>query len=206
MNHVVECVADQYAIPEYVMDIIYMYINRNMIKSCTDEFTNPIFVKHIKRMIKGQYRCMGDRNCFKSKINHGRLMLRLLYPKCIAGGLIRPLQSKYSHDQLEKCYTINGLRYDTYESYSNARQITPNLKVRVEVDRLFTNEMHPTMNRYHCSSKRTDMIEVIDYHHQALKAHGVIDEIPKYPKNKKNLYYIDYLMPKVSDFKRDRNH
>tara|TARA_R110002153_G_scaffold273410_1_gene444272 strand:+ start:1885 stop:2514 length:630 start_codon:yes stop_codon:yes gene_type:complete len=206
MYHAIESVAEQYDIPDSVMDIIYMYINRNMIKSCTDEFTNPIFIKNIKRMMRGEYKTLRDFKSFRKSINHGRLMLRLLYPQRISPLQIRPLQSKYSHDSLEKTYTINGLMYETYESYNNVRQGVPNLKVRVDVDRLFTNEMHPTMNRYYCKSKRSDMIEVIDYHHQALKDHGVIDKIPKYPKNKKNLYYIDYLMPKVSDFKRDRDH
>ena len=202
MNHVVECVADQYAIPEYVMDIIYMYINRNMIKSCTDEFTNPIFLKQIKRMVKNEYKCMGDRNRFRREVNHGRLMLRLLYPKVIAGGLIRPIQREWSHENKEKLPTINGLRYETYEFRGG-------LAVRVEVDRLFTNEMHPTMNRYYCEGKRTDMIEVIDYHQESLMRHGIYGEearvkgwTPKYAKNKKNLYYVHYLIPQVSNYKR----
>ena len=214
MYHAVECVANEYNIPDYVMDIIYMYINRNMIKSCTDEFTNPIFIKHINRMMKGQYKTMGDRNSFRKTINHGRLMLRLLYPKSLTMGVIQEINSIWvlhgtrPNGPIEALPSVNGLTYNSVRTYRSHTGY--NFKVNVEVDELFANEMHPTMTRYH-SKGRTDMIEVIDYYQQSLSRHGIYGEearlkewTPKYPKNKKNEFYVNYLMPQVSDYKRDR--
>ncbi len=205
MNHVVECVADQYAIPEYVMDIIYMYINRNMIKSCTDEFTNPIFIKHIKRMIKGEYErgatAYTDEIRFKSKINQGRLMLRLLYPKSITTSYIPAIEGHYTtrnnrFSRIEAEPTFNGL------NFTSCRDRQGNFKMMIDINNLYINERELTIFRSLNHHKRSEMLEFIDYHHQALKAHGVIDKIPKLHRNKKNEFYISYMMPKVSNFKR----
>ena len=193
LYQIINLLADQYDIPMDAIDIIWKHIFRNNIKRCTNEFINPRMENTIKRLVKSITSDPFQRRLYlENKVNYGRIMLRVIYPKCLYGGHIRQIDNYRSQE-----ISVNGLMYKSDTNYSRGG----NIKAIVScVDEKYYNEL-PLCS--HLSQfSRGDLIRLIDYHNLSLKNQGLIDKIPKYPKNKKTEYYIYYLIPKVSNYKK----
>jgi hypothetical protein len=199
MYNTVIALADKYNIPDDLLDIIFMYINRNMIKSCTDKFMNKDFIRNMDRIL-----LKSDTYCdirARVQYNPGRVMIKLLYPKSLNSEL-NPIEYRINttHRNVSK-FKVNMLLWRTVEdggwNHLGRRplhHIQGNQKVYVEVDQVAMDEL--TNGIYYSCDCRKDLINIIDHKQQLDKVYNDIPYI-QYKRNMKTQKYVDMLIPKI---------
>lgn len=196
--------ADKYNIPDEILDIIFMYINRNMIKSCTDKFMNKDFIRNIKRATIKSNNTMDMIS--PRRYNYGRIMLKFLYPQQLDMRL-SPIENKLHN--INK-YKLNMLLWKSVDNggymgmwnYKPLHHIQDNQKVCVEIDELSMDEMsdQPERSFWHWHiTNRGDIIDVLDHKNELDKVYNDLEPI-KFKRNMKTHKYRDMLIPKISDY------
>ena len=208
MYNSVIALANTYNIPDEILDIIFMYINRNMIKSCTDKFMNKDFIRNINRIFKSTHH-IDLVAC--NRYNKGRVMIKLLYPQSLDRNLY-PIE--YSIIQYENGakYKLNMLSWKSNDDPGpvwHPKNLRPlhhkqdNQKVSVEIDGDSMDECDPVYARDSYNIRtRGDIICVIEHKNKLDKVYNDI-EPPKYKHNMKTEKYRNMLIPKISDYVRE---
>jgi len=209
MYNSVIALANTYNIPDEILDIIFMYINRNMIKSCTDKFMNKDFIRNINRILtkSSNHIDMVARNRF----NKGRVMIKLLYPQSL-DFLLYPIEYSFRNREINK-YKLNMLSWKSHDNpaFINWRDVNhrplhhkqDNQKVSVEIDGDSMDECDPVYARDSYNIRtRGDLICVIEHKNKLDKVYNDI-EPPKYKHNMKTEKYRNMLIPKISDYVRE---
>jgi len=208
MYNSVIALANTYNIPDEILDIIFMYINRNMIKSCTDKFMNKDFIRNINRIFKSTHH-IDLVAC--NRYNKGRVMIKLLYPQSLDKNLY-PIEYSFRNREINK-YKLNMLSWKSHDApaFINWRDVnhTPlhhkqdNQKVSVEIDGDSMDECDPVYARDSYNIRtRGDIICVIEHKNKLDKVYNDI-EPPKYKHNMKTEKYRNMLIPKISDYVRE---